>query len=148
MNNFNSSIVEPWGWELILDCRGGNDNIRHAPSIASFCKELVRVLDMEAYGEPQIVKFGKDNKSGYTLVQLITTSNITAHFCDETGDFYLNIFSCKPYDSMRAIHKVQEWFEPWSISRKFLSRGAPTVEKMPSTPVLLDRYDYSSSPSR
>lgn len=48
--------------------------------------KLVKDIDMVPYGGPQVVHFGSGNKAGYTLVQLIETSNITAHFVEETND--------------------------------------------------------------
>ena len=41
--------------------------------------------------------------AGYSLVQLIETSAITGHFCDASGDAYLDIFSCKDFDPATAI---------------------------------------------
>jgi S-adenosylmethionine/arginine decarboxylase-like enzyme len=63
---------------------------------------------MVPYGEPQVVHFGSGDKSGFTLVQLIETSNITAHFCEETDDMYLDVFSCKPFnmDNIAAIFVI------------------------------------------
>ncbi len=37
---------------------------------------------MEKHGESLLVHFGKDGKQGWTYSQLITTSNITCHYCD------------------------------------------------------------------
>jgi S-adenosylmethionine/arginine decarboxylase-like enzyme len=68
--------------------------------------------------------FGEGNKSGYTLVQLIETSNITGHFCDDSGDAYLDVFSCKYFDENVVQHVVNTWFKPESIDMKVLSRDA------------------------
>jgi hypothetical protein len=83
---------------------------------------------MVPYGEPQIVMFGTGNKKGYTLVQLIETSNICAHFVEETDDIYLDVFSCKPFFKDVVKETVQKYFEPehiddlWCLrkSRQFL----------------------------
>ena len=73
-----------WGYHLTLDCAGCDaDAIRSHEVIYRFTKQLVRDIDMVPYGEPQIVNFGSGNKAGYTLVQLIETSNICAHFANE-----------------------------------------------------------------
>jgi hypothetical protein len=53
----------------------------------------VKEIDMVAFGAPRIVRFGSDHCKGYTLVQLIQTSNITAHFAEDTNDVYLDVFS-------------------------------------------------------
>jgi S-adenosylmethionine/arginine decarboxylase-like enzyme len=77
---------------------------------------------MKAYGKPRIQHFGEGNKSGYTLVQLIETSNITGHFCDESGDAYLDIFSCKHFCEHTASKTIQKWFEPSQIDMKLIER--------------------------
>lgn len=114
-----------WGYHLALDiARCKPQTIRCASHIASFTGELVRRIDMKAYGEPQIVMFGEGNKKGYTLVQLIETSNITAHFCEEDNSAYLDIFSCKPYDINEAIRIVDLFFKPQRIKKTYFERQA------------------------
>lgn len=114
-----------WGYHLTLDCRACDlESIKSAANIAAFAKSLVNAIDMVAYGEPQIVHFGEDDKAGYTLVQLIETSNICAHFCDDTGDAYIDVFSCKPYDNKIVIDTVQKFFSPQNINTNFLNRKA------------------------
>lgn len=113
-----------WGFHLSLDCYGGvKELVTNANNISLFAKELVKRIDMKAYGEPQVIHFGEDDKQGYTLVQLIETSNICAHFCDDTGNFYLDVFSCKPYD-IETVHKtVAEFFAPDRIVEHYIERG-------------------------
>ena len=72
--------------------------------------------------EPQVIHFGEDDKLGYTLVQLIETSNIVAHFCDDTGNFYLDVFSCKPYENAVVIETVKEFFKPGYVRDRYVER--------------------------
>ena len=114
-----------WGYHLTLDCRACDlEKIKSAENITQFAKELVKRIDMIAYGEPQVVFFGKEDKSGYTLVQLIETSNITAHFCDETREGYIDVFSCKEYDIETVVATVEEFFSPERIRPNFITRQA------------------------
>jgi S-adenosylmethionine/arginine decarboxylase-like enzyme len=98
--------------------------IRSKDNIYRFTKNLVRDIKMVAYGEPQIVMFGTGNKKGYTLVQLIETSNITGHFVEETDDMYLDVFSCKEFDPKTVEEVVAWYFAPKNIDTKFVSRDA------------------------
>ena len=117
-----------WGYHLMLDCAGCSEYaIRDPDTIYRFTKQLVKDIDMVAYGEPQIVNFGSGNKAGYTLVQLIETSNICAHFCNEDGAVYLDVFSCKPFDPDVAIRVFVEYFEPKGAEFDFVERQAPTL---------------------
>jgi S-adenosylmethionine/arginine decarboxylase-like enzyme len=114
-----------WGYHLILDCASCNsDSIRSAETIREFAKTLVKTIDMVAYGEPTIVHFGSDNKAGYTLVQLIETSNICAHYVEETNDMYLDVFSCKPFQYCDVERVVTNYFSPERINKVFLTRQA------------------------
>ena len=60
---------------------------------------------------------------GFSFCQMIETSNITGHFVDATGDFYIDIFSCKGYDVSVAQRLIQEFFDPKEIKKTFIERG-------------------------
>jgi S-adenosylmethionine/arginine decarboxylase-like enzyme len=79
---------------------------------------------MVPYGCPQIVMFGSGNKKGYTLVQLIETSNICAHFVEETDDMYLDIFSCKKFEIPAVEETLHKYFKPLIIKKTYLERNA------------------------
>lgn len=118
-----------WGYHLVLDC-GDLDPfaIDDHTTIYNFTKQLVKDIDMVAYGEPQIVHFGSGNKAGYTLVQLIETSNICAHFVpDDLKDgnaMYLDVFSCKTFDADVVIGLVNKYFKPSTVRTTYLTRQA------------------------
>jgi S-adenosylmethionine/arginine decarboxylase-like enzyme len=71
--------------------------------------------------------FGSGNKKGYTLVQLIETSNICAHFVEETDDMYLDVFSCKKFDICIVEATLQKYFNPVGIKKIYLERNADEV---------------------
>jgi len=123
----NAGTTESWGYHLILDCKGCDiDKIKSAEAIKVFVKDLVLKIDMKAYGEPIIEYFATHNPTvgGYSLVQLIETSDITGHFVDMNGDAYIDIFSCKPYDINVAEKVVADHFNPKSIRKTYLERKA------------------------
>jgi S-adenosylmethionine decarboxylase len=93
--------------------------------IGQFARTLVKRIDMVPYGEPQVVKFGSGGKEGYTLVQLIETSNITAHFVDENNSMYLDVFSCKDFDHEVVQEAVHEFFDAQRFKSTVLLRQAP-----------------------
>ena len=114
-----------WGYHLMLDCsKCVPTTIRCKQNISQFAKALVKRIDMVAFGEPQVQHFGAGDKAGYTLVQLIETSNITAHFCEETNDMYLDVFSCKPFNPEEVDAIVNLHFSPMHKNRTFLTRQA------------------------
>lgn len=112
-----------WGYHMIVDCFDANyEAITDAKTIEKFARTLVKRIDMVPFGDPQIVHFGEGDKEGYTLVQLIQTSNITAHFVNDTKSIYLDVFSCKPYKQETVIETVREFFNPVSIMERFIER--------------------------
>lgn len=114
-----------WGYHLIVNARNCRPTaIRSAGLITDFTKTLVKKIDMVPYGEPQVVLFGTGNKKGYTLVQLIETSNICAHFTEETNDMYLDVFSCKPFQSKDVLEVMQTYFDPKHTDSLLLRRDA------------------------
>jgi len=120
-----------WGYHSAFDC-GGCDKTRitNGDNIKAFSKELVKRIDMKAYGEPVVVHFAEHDpsKAGYTLVQLIETSNICAHFVDATGEAYIDVFSCKDFDIDVVMETITEFFGPDSISMYQLERGASYLQ--------------------
>ena len=121
--------VLPWGFHQILNItKCSPKSIRCPNNIKNFSNELVRNIKMVPYGEPQIVMFGTGNKKGYTLVQLIETSNITAHFVEETNDIYMDVFSCKHYNSDVVKDTVKEFFDSSHIDEVFMVRQAKRMQ--------------------
>jgi S-adenosylmethionine/arginine decarboxylase-like enzyme len=122
-------MAEYWGYHTILDASGCDpESITSYDNIYNFVKDLVKEIDMVAYGEPQIVNFGSGNKAGYTLVQLIETSNICAHFVPDDlkggNGMYLDVFSCKPYDPETVVKVAQKWFKFEKYKTAYVERQA------------------------
>jgi len=120
--------MRTWGRHLILNARKCNSlRISNQRTIELFAQDMVKKIDMTPFGRPQVLYFGEGNKAGYTLIQLIETSNITGHFCDDTGDAYLDVFSCKYFDEHVAKAVVQTWFEPEWMDMKVVERDAKVL---------------------
>lgn len=117
-----------WGYHLILDCAGCYDTINDADVIEKFVKDLVKRIDMIAHGKPIIEYFGNGNKSGYSLLQLITTSSITGHFVTELNQIYLDVFSCKPFSIEEVEKCVRDYFGAKTIRVTYLTRNADKLE--------------------
>ena len=121
-----------WGYHLVLDVKScKEDTATDFTFIKSSIEDLVGVIGMTAFGECVLKHFGdgkfdSEGKSlaGWTAIQLIETSNIIAHFCDETGDAYIDIFSCQEFDHEIASNFIKERFDPLDIKSMFLERQA------------------------
>jgi len=115
-----------WGYHLMLDCDQCNDSIISKDIIKSFVSRLVVAIDMIAVGEPWIERtaIGLPDKEGFSMYQLIVTSNISAHFIDESRQMYLDVFSCKPFEKQTVIDMVNEVFSPTNINANMVLRNA------------------------
>lgn len=102
-----------WGMSTSIDLHNCNpDTIRDADKIKQFVKELVELIEMKAFGECVVVNFGEDPRvAGYSMMQLIETSLISAHFANESNAVYLDVFSCKEYNPKTAADFAKEFFE-------------------------------------
>jgi S-adenosylmethionine/arginine decarboxylase-like enzyme len=115
--------MKSWGKHLIVDAFRCID--ASCPNtIVNFTKELVQRIDMVPFGQPKLNHFGEGNTSGYTMVQLIHTSNIILHACDHSQDIYLDVFSCKDFDEHIALGIVHKYFKPTSVKVTILDRNA------------------------
>jgi S-adenosylmethionine/arginine decarboxylase-like enzyme len=93
----------------IYDCQP--ERIRSADTIRRFVIELCDLIEMKRFGETQVVHFGEDERvAGFSMVQLIETSLISAHFANLTNATYLDVFSCKPYDPETVERFSRDWF--------------------------------------
>lgn len=99
-----------WGYHMILDLENCNSKIGDEATIRNWLKALVEGIGMTAHGEPQIERFANDYAEGYSAVQLIETSAITAHFAEQVHGAVVDVFSCKPFDMARVLEISQRHF--------------------------------------
>jgi len=106
MNNF-------WGISCSIDIYDCNPiTIRDAEKIKEFVIKLCELIKMKRFRETLVVHFGEDEKvAGFSMVQLIETSLISAHFANQTNTVYLDIFSCKKYNVKEARDFAVSFFE-------------------------------------
>ena len=116
--------MKSWGYHLMLDC-SGCQGINDRNQIYSFVKDLITQIDMVAHGEPVIeYLLPGDPNQGYSLMQLITTSNICGHFMELDGTAYFDVFSCKEFNPVIVKKVVKSYFNPKKIKSKLIKRQA------------------------
>lgn len=96
---------KPFGTHVMLDIYGCDvAAISSRDALDAWVTGLVEALGMKAYGEPRIPHFGHADPvtSGYSVDQLIETSNIMAHLSPHLGHAYVDIFSCSDFDPRSA----------------------------------------------
>lgn len=111
-----------YGKHLVLSAAGCNELLLKEEAIAEFLTSLVEKIDMVAYGEPLVARFGSGIEDGISAVQLIETSAITVHTNDMARDLYLDVFSCKGYNELEVADFVEQSFRPLNINYQILLR--------------------------
>ena len=119
--------MEYWGYHLIIDC-GGCDAELMADynNVDKWIRNLVKDIDMQPIGEPRIEYTAAEfpDKAGFTVVQVIVTSSIVAHFVDGLGQIYLDVFSCKPFDTAVVEASMKRHFNATKLRKYYLTRQA------------------------
>ena len=110
MKKYNDE--KQWGLAVCIDL-GECDHakISSKEHITQFAIDLAKYIDMKRYGEPIVVFFGDAPKvQGYSLLQLIETSQISGHFAEDTDRCFIDVFSCKQFPPQKTAKFVQDYF--------------------------------------
>ena len=124
-------VDEPPGWpvygtELILDLHECDASKFTRKAIERFFEELCELIDMERcdlhfwddVGVPAEEQQTDPKTKGTSAVQFILTSTVVVHTLDLLQTVYVNVFSCKEYDTDVAAKFVAGWFNSgdWTAS--------------------------------
>lgn len=112
-----------WGLSTHINLKGcESELIKNPKEIERFCKNICYILGFKMMGKTNVKRFGKEKLEGYSMFQFIETSSIAAHF-DETGNnAFIDIFSCKEYDTKKAVKFCKEFFKATKVSFRILYR--------------------------
>jgi len=98
------------------------DKINDPDLIEQFIIGLCDYIGIKQFIDPIIIKFNNTPKlSGYTIVQLIETSSITANFKNFDGSAFIDIFSCKGYHPRNAAQFCKKFFSAQHMNIRYIS---------------------------
>ena len=108
----------PYGCELILDLHGCDARLFTRAAIEQFCEELCVLIDMDRcdlhfwddLGVPMDEQQTDPKTKGTSAVQFILTSTIVIHTLDLMRAAYVNVFSCKDFNTDQAAEFTADWF--------------------------------------
>ena len=105
--------TEYWGVSSCIDLYDCDLRLmQDAEAIRTFVRLLCERIKMRRYGETQVVFFGDEPRvQGFSMIQLIETSLISAHFADASRAIYLDVFSCASYDAEDTARFAAEYFK-------------------------------------
>ena len=114
-----------FGLELIIDLKGCDLSDLSKQKLTKFMVELCDRIKMVGNGEPIFLedKSGVPHLHGISAIQLIETSNITCHPLPMLWAVYLNIFSCKEFDTDDALKFCMDYWKATSEVHTVLTRN-------------------------
>ena len=126
----DSPPTSAYGSELILDLHGCDVGSFNRQSIERFCARLCDVIDMERcdlyfwddVGVPEEERQTDPKTKGTSAVQFILTSTIVIHTLELMKAAYVNIFSCKEFDTDEAAAFTVKWFGADDWTAKVVTR--------------------------
>ncbi|MEW5896210.1 MAG: S-adenosylmethionine decarboxylase [Nanoarchaeota archaeon] len=90
--------------------------LKDPAAIQRFVKQLATKLKMHRVGPTEIKRFGHGKLHGYSMMQFIETSSITAHFDEVGGRAFLDVFSCRTYNPKIIAKFSQKFFKAESYT--------------------------------
>ena len=126
--NFDQKQV--YGIELILDLYGCNVRTFNRIAIEKCFIELCDLIEMERcdlhfwddIGVSEEERQTNPMTIGTSAVQFILTSTIVIHTLEVLRSAYINVFSCKEFDSQAATEFLVRWFEASEWSAREIER--------------------------
>ncbi len=100
-----------WGISAAIDLHGCNhDRLTDPKLLEDFVKQVIELIGMKAHGPCHIDRFGEGSIEGYSAIQFIETSSITVHLDEREDRAFIDIFSCKAFESQQAVDFAKEYF--------------------------------------
>ena len=119
------------GWEWKFEGFGiAQTRLSQAWQLERFTRRLIRAIDMQLLRPPQIIRtegIGKAWGPGISGAALISDSSVVLHTCEDMGQVFVDIFSCKPLNKEFLDIYVSKYFQPEHYRSQLLLRGAPSL---------------------
>ncbi|MFA6393914.1 MAG: S-adenosylmethionine decarboxylase [Patescibacteria group bacterium] len=103
-----------WGLHAVIDIYDCELGLISSPElIKKFVIELCNEIGMKRHGDTHLDRFGDGVtvSEGYSFMQFIETSSITAHFEETHRKAFIDIFSCKFFEAEKAVLFCQKFFK-------------------------------------
>jgi len=102
-----------WGLSTAINLHDCDpDLLKNSEAIIDFTAKICKIIDAKPWGPCQIHNFGNNpDVFGYSMVQLVETSLVSGHFANKTNRIFLDIFSCKYYDPIKAVEFSKKFFK-------------------------------------
>jgi len=113
-----------YGLEQILDLEGCDLSDLSREKLGRFFVDLCDLIKMKRHGEPVFWEDTSDEPHlrGISGFQFIETSNVVCHPLPLLNKVYINIFSCKEFDTEAALKFCKEFWGATSYNNSVVPR--------------------------
>ena len=97
----------------------------NAEALYDLLNNLPEVMDMSKMTLPHVVKWLDDGAKipGFSGFVMIAESHISFHTFPERNYVFLDLFSCKPFDTDKATEFILHFFKPKKVEKNVMIRG-------------------------
>lgn len=96
--------------------------IKNKSAIKEFITEICKEINMKKFGSTKVKKFGEGKLKGYSAFQFIETSSIIIHFDEQKNRAFIDLFSCKDFNSKKAGSLSKKFFKAKKAKIKTILR--------------------------
>ena len=107
------------GVHLIVD--GETDGPVSAKIVEKILKDLPAKINMSVIDGPHVVQ-GVPENPGVTGIEVIDKSHIVIHTFDENNTISIDVFSCKPFNSKKAVEYLKEHIKFMELTTRTITR--------------------------
>jgi len=113
-----------YGLELIIDLKGCDLSDLSREKLTTFFVQLADRIKMIRHGDPIFWEDHSDipHLRGISAIQFIQTSNFVCHPLPMLNAVYLNVFSCKEFDTDDTLRFCMEYWGAKSENHAVLTR--------------------------
>lgn len=119
-----------FGHHLIIDANECSGEIRSIEKITDFIDDLCEIGQMQKKGDLIIEEFEENQFNinndlvGYSIVQIISLSNITIHINFISRTIYFDFFTCGKIKEGLIVALFKNYFNPKTIKKIIVNRDA------------------------
>ncbi|MFH1663985.1 MAG: deoxyhypusine synthase [archaeon] len=118
------------GNNIFFDCSGCDKKaLNDKEKIKEFLIRVSDSIEMKRLTEPVVVsyKHKHNEESGITGFVIIAESHISIHSYPEKAEAFVDVFSCREFDSEKVVAVLNEFFFPKKIEKNMNFRGTGTL---------------------
>jgi S-adenosylmethionine decarboxylase len=110
-------LPKPYGLELLLDLKGCDLSDLSREKLTEYFIRLCEGIGMNRHGAPLFWEdhSGIPHLHGLSAIQFIETSNVVCHALPLLQAVYLNIFSCREFDTQAAEKFSADFWKAESV---------------------------------